>query len=221
MNNMNNINYFIIHCKEHIERLSNIDTVQQLLNKPITTFNGFYTKLVSTEYQTKLDHYQLVDPNITMPVNVHSKSGEIGCYLSHHMLIKHIMKIADKNEYSVIFEDDVTFNSHMCAEIELIVNNMKLKNVNWDIIFLGNIGKNHGKHIVNNIYAIDPTRICAGTHALLINNKNAEKIYNLNCVITHAIDFQYKINIDKGLLNGYVIYRPLCFQNREYSSNIQ
>jgi GR25 family glycosyltransferase involved in LPS biosynthesis len=160
-----------------------------------------------------------------MPINVQSKSGEIGCYLSHHMLIKHIMDIAYKDEYSVVFEDDVTFNPymypHICNEIDCIINNMKIKNLDWDIIFLGNIGKNHGKHIINNIYAIDATRVCAGTHALLINNKNASKIYNINCVITHAIDFQYKQNIDAGKLNGYVIFRPLCFQNREYSSNIQ
>jgi GR25 family glycosyltransferase involved in LPS biosynthesis len=218
---MNVINYFVIHCKEHIDRFSNIHNIQNNINKPITIFDGFYTKLVSTEYHTKLQYYQLQDPNITMPINVQSKSGEIGCYLSHHMLIKHIMDKADKDEYSVIFEDDVTFKTQMCADIERIINNMKLKKVNWDIIFLGNIGKNRGKHIINNIYTIDTTRICAGTHALLINNKNAEKIYNINCVITHAIDFQYKLNIDKGLLNGYVIFRPLCFQNREYISNIQ
>jgi GR25 family glycosyltransferase involved in LPS biosynthesis len=218
---MNKVNYFIIHCKEHIERLTNVEKIQALLNIPITMFDGFYTKLVSAEYLNKLQYYQLHDSNITMPVNVQSKSGEIGCYLSHHMLIKHIMDKYNKDEYSVILEDDVTFKSHMCAEIELIINNMKLKNVDWDIIFLGNIGKNHGKHIINNIYAIDSTRICTGTHALLINNKNASKIYDTNCNIIHAIDFQYKINIDKGLLNGYVIFRPICFQNREYSSNIQ
>ena len=218
---MNIVNYFVIHCKEHIERLSNIEKIHALLNKPITIFEGFYTKLVNAEYLNKLQYYQLHDPNITMSVNVQSKSGEIGCYLSHHILIKHIMDKSNKDEYSVIFEDDVTFKPHMCDDIELIINNMKLKNVDWDIIFLGNIGKNHGKHIINNIYAIDSTRVCAGTHALLINNKNASKIYDTNCNIIHAIDFQYKLNIDAKKLNGYVIFRPLCFQDREFSSNVQ
>ena len=169
---------------------------------------------------------QLHDSNMSMPINAQTKSGEIGCYLSHHLLIKHIMDKSNKDksnkdEYSVIFEDDVTFKPHMCDDIELIINNMKLKNVDWDIIFLGNIGKNHGKHIINNIYAIDSTRVCAGTHALLINNKNASKIYDTNCNIIHAIDFQYKLNIDAKKLNGYVIFRPLCFQDREFSSNVQ
>lgn len=218
---MNIIKYFIIHCKEHTERLSNIDKIKALLNKPITIFDGFYTKQVSVEYLNKLQYYQEHDPNITMPINVQSKSGEIGCYLSHHMLIKHIMDKSNKDEYSVVFEDDVTFNPYICNDIDRIINNLKNKNVDWDIIFLGNIGKNHGKHIVNNIYTIDATRVCAGTHALLINNNNASKIYNNNCVITHAIDYQFKQSIDANKLNGYVIFRPLCFQNREYSSNIQ
>jgi GR25 family glycosyltransferase involved in LPS biosynthesis len=218
---MNTVNYFIIHCKEHIERLSNIDNVKQLLNTHITIFDGFYTRLLNVEYHHKLQHYKLHDPNMSMPVNVQTKSGEIGCYLSHHMLIKYIMDNANKDEYSVIFEDDVTFKEPIGDNIDRIINNMKKLNIDWDIIFLGNIGKNHGKHIIDNIYTIDGKSVFAGTHALLINNKNASKIYDTNCKIIHAIDFQYKINIDAGKLNGYVIFRPLCFQNREYKSNIR
>ena len=37
------------------------------------------------------------------------KSGEIGCYLSHHNIIRDIMISLPKNDYTVIFEDDVTF----------------------------------------------------------------------------------------------------------------
>ena len=217
----NVINYFVIHCKEHTERLSNLEKIKAMLNIPITIFEGYHTKLISTEYINKLKYYTVHDSNISMPVNVHTKSGEIGCYLSHHMLIKHIMDKSNKDEYSVIFEDDVTFKSQICYEIAKIIKNMKFKNIDWDIIFLGNIGKNHGNHIIDNIYTIDKECICAGTHALLINNQNAEKIYKTNCEIINAIDYQYKINIDIGKLDGYVIFRPLCFQNREYASNIQ
>ena len=218
---MNKVNYFIIHCKEHTERSPNIHYLQNNINSPITIFDGFYTKLVSTEYVNKLQYYKFHDSNMSMPVNVQTKSGEIGCYLSHHMLIKYIRDKSNKDEYSVIFEDDATFKRPIGNDIENIITNMKLQNIDWDIIFLGNIGKNHGNHIIDNIYTIDSTRVCAGTHSLLINNKNASKIYDTNCNIKHAIDFQYKINIDAGKLNGYVIFRPLCFQNREYSSNVQ
>ena len=219
---MNNVvNYFIIHCKQHTERLSNLEKIKAILNTPITIFEGYYTKLISTEYNIKLKYYTDHDSNMSMPVNIQTKSGEIGCYLSHHMLIKHIMDKANKDEYSVIFEDDVTFKSPIGYDIEKVIKNMKLKNIDWDIIFLGNIGKNHGTHIIDNIYTIDKTSICAGTHALLINNQNAEKIYKTNCEIINAIDHQYKINIDTGKLNGYVMFRPICFQDREYISNIQ
>ena len=149
---MNTVNYFMIHCKEHIERFSNIHYIQNNINVSITIFQGYYTKMVSTEYTHKLKYYQLHDSNMSMPVNVHAKSGEIGCYLSHHMLIKHIMDKANKKEYSVIFEDDITFKTQICDDIDKIINNMKLQNIDWDIIFLGNIGKNHGTHIIDNIY---------------------------------------------------------------------
>jgi GR25 family glycosyltransferase involved in LPS biosynthesis len=136
------------------------------------------------------------------------------------MLIKSLLNI--NNGYTVIFEDDVVFKDTLHDDIEKIITHLDILNLEWDIIYLGNITDNHKDNVVDNIYTVDGNNVCTGTHALLVNNKNSEKIYKSNCNIIHAIDFQYKINIDNKNLNGLVIYPQLCFQQNDiYVSNIQ
>jgi GR25 family glycosyltransferase involved in LPS biosynthesis len=213
------IKYFVIHCNEHIERLNNILDIKKTINQKITVFKGYYTKNINTNYTSKLNYLQKHDKNLCMNQNVLTKSGEIGCYLSHHMLIKDILDNSNSDEYSVILEDDIRCKETLHGEIQQIIKNME--KIDWDIIFLGNLTKNHGKQVIDNIYYINEKQICTGTHSLLINNKNVKKIYDTNCNILHAIDWQYKINIDLKNLNGYVIFQPICFQNKIFISNIQ
>jgi GR25 family glycosyltransferase involved in LPS biosynthesis len=215
------VNYFIIHCEQHIEREHHIKKLVKLFNDKITIFKGYYTKNISIDYNNKINYFKSIDKNMNMKINVLSKSGEIGCYLSHHMLIKYIHENCNKDNYSVIFEDDVVLNENIDEDIKEIILNLINEKLDWDLVFLGNLTMNHKKLIKNNIYTIDKNNCCTGTHALLINNKNIEKIYNSNCDIIHAIDWQYKINIDNKNLNGYAIFPPLCNQNTEFLSNIQ
>jgi GR25 family glycosyltransferase involved in LPS biosynthesis len=216
-----NIKYILIHCDEHEERVSNIEKMQKILNRNITLFKGYYTKQNSILKEDIICFLKNHDKSLEMKEIAFWKSGEIGCYLSHHIIIKNIMN-SYSNDYTVIFEDDVVFKDTLHEDIEKIINNLNGLCVEWDIIYLGNITNNHKEKIIDNVYTIDENNVCTGTHALLINNKNAEKIYKNNCNIVHAIDFQYKINIDNKHLNGFVIYPQLCFQQNDvYASNIQ
>jgi len=216
-----NINYFLIHCDEHIERIDNIINLQNIINQQLYVFKGYYTKNIDTDYNSKLQYLKAFDKNLKLKKNVLFKSGEIGCYLSHHMLIKDILSSSNDKDYSVIFEDDVTCKETLHENIGKIIQNMYRKQLDWDIIFLGNLTKNHSEKVIHNIYTIDKNNVCTGTHALLINNKNIQKMYDTNCNISNAIDFQYKKNIDNSKLNGYVIFPPICFQNKIFHSNIQ
>jgi hypothetical protein len=215
------VTYILIHCDEHKERLSNIEKIQKTLNKNVGLFKGYYTKQLSILKDDMVSFLKLHDINLEMREPAFWRPGEIGCYLSHHIVIKNIMN-SSLTGYTVIFEDDVVFQETLHDDIEKIIANLIDLQVEWDIIFLGNITNNHKTHIIDNIYTIDENNVCTGTHALLINNKNSERIYKNNCNIVHAIDFQYKINIDNKNLNGFVIYPPLCFQQNDiYVSNIQ
>lgn len=215
------ITYFLIHCSEHKERLSNIQNIQKTLNKDIILFDGCYTKDNSLLKDDVICFLKSYDTKLEMKELAFWRPGEIGCYLSHHIVIKNIMS-SSLNGYTVIFEDDVIFKETLHHDIEKIIANLIDLQVEWEIIFLGNITNNHKTHIIDNIYTIDDNNVCTGTHALLINNKNSEKIYKTNCNVIRAIDFQYKINIDNNKLNGLVIHPPLCFQQNDiYVSNIQ
>ena len=215
------ITYILIHCDEHEERVSNIQKIQKTLNKDVVLFKGYYTKQNSILKEDMVSFLKIHDANLEMNELAFWRPGEIGCYLSHHIVIKNIMS-SSLDGYTVIFEDDVIFKETLHHDIEKIIANLIDLQVEWDMLFLGNITNNHKTHIIDNIYTIDENNVCTGTHALLINNKNSEKIYKNNCNIVHAIDFQYKINIDNNNLNGLVIYPPLCFQQNDiYVSNIQ
>jgi GR25 family glycosyltransferase involved in LPS biosynthesis len=216
------IKYYVIHCKEHTMRLDNINAIQLAIqNYKLNIFDGYNTKNNSTVLKDKKEYLKKYDINLNFINNAFTKPGEIGCYLSHHMLIKYILD-NNYNGYSVIFEDDVKIQNTITHEINHIILNLNNLNYDWDIIFLGNLISNHGTKIINNIYTIDKNNMCTGTHGLLINNKNIKKIYNTNCNIINAIDWQYKKNIDSNKLNGLVIYPQICTQqNNVLKSTIQ
>ena len=244
------VKYYLIHCQQHIERISHINAIIQQVPFPIEIFNGIYTANVALSQQN--DVLQSYDKNLVFNVNAGSQyliyekkfmldktssfkfylSGQIGCYLSHHLIIKQIMdnKLNNKtiNDYTVIFEDDVHFSSrnHIHAAITNVINDMRSTKTDFDVIYLGSLNENHGRNVINNIYLLDESIGCFGTHAMLINNANIEKLYRSNCNIIHAIDNQYFFNIiNNGIngvvgLNGFVIFPSICSQTTDLRSNI-
>jgi GR25 family glycosyltransferase involved in LPS biosynthesis len=222
------IQYYLIHCQEHKERKEHIDNFQDKFKQKINIFDGIYTKNVSIEHQ--VDYINNFNKDLRLVTNKtfgndykFNYSGEIGCYLSHFSIIEKIMNDSkDKSDYSVIFEDDIDFNDNINPheEIVKIVEDLKSINYDFDLIFLGNLNNNNGTNIINNIYKLDPNTICWGTHALLINNKNIEKIYNHNCNIDGEIDTHYVYSTHRNELNGLVIY-PILFSQADFKSNIK
>ena len=207
--------YYIIHCKEHTEREPYINTLPKLLRHKIRLFEGSYTKNVKlTNQENHIQQFNLKfnnDFRFKFP-------GEIGCYLSHFNLIKHIMN-NDHHRYTVIFEDDVTFEQGLHEKINDVIN--QTKDIDYDIIFLGNINNNKGEHIKENIYHMDSSNSCWGTHALLINNKNISKIYNSLCSIKAEVDIHYRLECANKELNILTVYPILCDQRRNFKSTIK
>ena len=219
------IHYYLIHCKEHEERINHIKKIKKNLLQPLIMIPGFFTKHNTINKDEQIKYLQMIDPNLNFKNEfIFKLPGQIGCYLSHHMFIKKLLEFKFypkiNNDYSILFEDDVIwykFNLH--ESIMTIINH--LSNTDWDIVFLGNLNNNYGKPFKENIYYLDNRKPCFGTHALLFNNKKLEKIYSNNCLIRHEIDSHYKILIDGNKLNGFVIYPPLCYQNDVLISNIK
>ena len=220
------IQYYVIHCVEHEERNDYLNEIKLKLNKEIEIFKGIFTKHVDLNRQTEYIHH--FDKSITFDekYNFHFYlSGQIGCYLSHHKLIEKIMYEKNTNDkcvgnYSVIFEDDVSFETNLDEKIKVIIHDLHNHAIDFDIIFLGNLKKNKGINVTNNIYFIDKSSDLWGTHALLINNKNIEKIYKINCNIKYEIDNHYKKSIIENELIGFTIYPPICDQNPNFRTTI-
>ena len=237
------IKYYLIHCKQHTERDDHIKNIIKRINRPVEIFDGIYT--AAADMSEQVDILQSYDKNISFDVdainhyNIYDYSivvskkhfqfkfpGQIGCYLSHHLIIQKVMddKLNNKDihDYTVIFEDDLQFRNgiDLDAEIKNVISELNTANKVFDIVFLGSLNYNHGQQITANIYGLDKMKGCFGTHAILINNANIEKIYQSNCNIIHNIDNQYYFNIINNKLNGFVVYPSICFQASNLTSNI-
>ena len=207
---INDIDYYVIHMEKNKERIPNINENQNKLNQEIKIFDAVVGKNVD------LNNLAIYDINLKNNFN-YTYIGEIGCYLSHLMLIKLINK---NTGYTVIFEDDFKILSDDLHSD--IIHNLDIIDNNFDILVLGNLNNNHSSLYKENIYTIDYFEFLWGTHAYVINNKNAKKIYNALLNMDAAIDNKYKKLFDDKILNSYVLYPILVDQKREeYKSAIR
>jgi len=202
----NNISYNVIHMKNSNEnKYNNILNIEKQINQKLNIFDAIVGKNVN------LKNLNIFDENIKFNFK-YTFPGEVGCYLSHLLLIKKASTDI-YNDYTVIFEDDFRVkNDNLHEEINNIINKTK---GDFDMIYLGNLNNNHKKQIIDNIYTVDSVSPLWGTHALLINNKNANKILSNITNIDQAIDNKYKTIIDDNSIKTYVIYPTLVEQNTD------
>jgi glycosyl transferase family 25 len=205
------IDYNVIHVKNSCnKKRENINKQMKKLGKKINIFDAINGKDID------IDNLDKFDKNIKLNYKFET-NNELGCYLSHLMLIKKAIN-SDK-KYTVIFEDD--FNIVTKDLNKEILDITKKVDDNFDIIYLGNMYESKSEKIVDNIYKKHNIIRLLGTHALLINNKNALSIYKNILNINHAIDQVLEKLINENKLNVYVIYPSLVFQNAKFNSSLR
>lgn len=199
------IDYHVIHILGNIDRLKNIEIMEKKLGRKINLFQAIKGSDIDIEKIKKYDN--------NLKYNfIYSYKNEVGCYLSHLLLIKSL--INTKYKYSIIFEDDfkITKDNYHWDIVEILNNVNKPcteendKRCDFDILFLGNLNNNHGDKHHHNIYKINDKQYLWGTHAYIINNSSIDKIYNNLLILDLAIDNKFKNLIDNKNLNGLVIY---------------
>lgn len=193
----------MIHCKEHVERRPHIDEMIHKLNVPVNIFDGIYIENNFPNDESIFDFLKKNDPLFRI-CNIINIKGAVGCYLSHHLLIKQISNNLN-TKYSVIFEDDIYLTETTDRHIKDIIFNIEKTNTDFDICYLRNSTDNHGELITDNIYKVDKTTDCFQTSALLINNKHIQKIYNSNLDAWGEIDSQYARLANLNVLTIYPI----------------
>jgi glycosyl transferase family 25 len=209
MNN-NIIDYHVIHLRnsQYSEiKYENILKNEALLKQKIKIYDAIVGKNALSGKKQLTSEYK--DINFKFKFQ---HVGEVGCYLSHLLLIKSLIDSSSK--YSVIFEDDFEIlDDNLHDSVSDIVK--KVDDIDFDIIYLGNLNDNHDKQIVDNIYTINTKELFWGTHAYILNVSKAEKIYKSLLHFNAAIDNKFKKNITDRTMKAYVIYPILVDQNNE------
>lgn len=198
---------YVIHCQKHIERLPNIDHHLKKLFPQLKIWDGIMINNNVPFLQKEMQKY---DNNLTVKnEHIFKTLGEIGCYLSHHSLLKHIKETKSLAKYTLILEDDGML-SNDTVNIEHI-----LDKVEFDIIYLGLNNENRNKKITDPIYTIDKKKPVQGTHAYVVNNSKINKIYESTLTPIGPIDCQYEISIKKDMINAVIFFPYLCIQDRK------
>lgn len=209
-NNENEITYNVIHIKKDNDlRYKQILEMEKLLKMKINFFDGIYGKNVD------LNNLSIFDENLKLNFN-YRYIGEVGCYLSHFMLIKQC--INSQSEYSVILEDDfVISDPNFNNNLKETLNKIK---VDFDILYLGNITENHATQLVDNVYYPDKNQQILGTHGYLIKNKNASKILKSLYDINMPIDHKFRVEFLKNNINVLMLYPSIVVANNTIGSLI-
>lgn len=197
---------YVIHCEKHKERLPNIEHHLKNLFPQLKIWDGVVISNTVTDLEKEMHKY---DAKIRVNNNnIFNEIGEIGCYLSHHTLLKHIKETATA-KYTLILEDD-----GMLLKDAANLHD-KLNNIDFDIFYLGLNNENKNKNIRDNIYTINKTKPIQGTHAYLVNNNKINKIYKNSLNPIGPIDYQYEILIKNDTINAVVLFPYLCVQDRQ------
>ena len=202
---------FIISLETDKHKYANAKTIlQQLKFEPIK-FTAIYGKDFKIKNPKIFNLFKNLSPN------------EIGCFLSHIILIYIISKHPDTDKYSIIFEDDIQINPH--------IDTTQLKNkilsavkYNANIIYLGKcLEQCYSMQPVENRADIFYGKKPLCLHAYMIKNSFAKKV--INYIEAQSI---YDIPIDRLILkipekkNDIIIFHPSLFrQNIQYDSNLR
>lgn len=189
------------------------------LEKVLSKINLKY-EYIEPIYKKDLNRKELIKTNIITPrYNYQKNMGRIACHQSHLKTIKTFLNTSAQN--CLILEDDINdidlvdFNSR----IKNILNDIKTKANDYDIIYFGRCFDNckKNKYITDNISKTFGTA-CRHAYAL---SKNGARIISENTLPLTAIfskskgDEYYKHLIKNKKLIAYSITPSLFQQNRK------
>lgn len=136
---------------------------------------------------------------------------KIGCTLSHQSIIRMAKENGLKN--CLIFEDDCVFLDSYKETIELCVSD--LKEIEWDLFYLGGEPNNYCKSISKNLAQIENGGVYT-THAYAINHTFYDKVLNVKPNHIDTIDILY-LNYDNTCRKAVLSKTLLAVQDKTYS----
>lgn len=209
-----NVEYYIITMKKP-ERIESINNQLQKINQ--TSKKQIHFNLIDAVVGKTLNRDELIQQKILSPNykggygdDTNMTKNELGCYMSHSKVHELISK-NPANGYSVVFEDD--FNIVTDDFIENVENAVrKLKNEDFDMLYLGTNYDNHGKLFKDNVHHVDKGGSLFGAHAILYNNKNINKVIQLTKYIEVPVDVRYENLSYSDTIKTFVLFPHIVKQ---------
>lgn len=205
---VDDIDIYIISMKGE-KRMQNIEKQTEKLKKG--KFNTDNVHIIDAIVGKTLDLDKLIsegvldanaylneEPDPAERLATHKR--EVGCYLSHMKAYETVLA-KNKDGYSIIFEDDFNLLDNFLPILDETL--VKIKKIEFDILFLSLIAIYRGDNVVDNIYHIHDSEAW-GAHAYLINNKSVGKIIEKMKYIETVLDKQL---FDKGRSKELTVLR--------------
>jgi GR25 family glycosyltransferase involved in LPS biosynthesis len=218
-----NVDFYVITMRGE-DRMRNIEEQKEKLKENNFDTTKFY--IIDAVVGKTLDLDQLIkDGKLAENAGLNGDSDlvkrketqqrEVGCYLSHMKALEAIQRKGGDG-YSIIFEDDFNLLDDFLKILDETL--VKIKNIDFDLLFLGIIGY-RGENVLDNIYNIHNGESW-GAHGYLVNNRSAGKILDKIKYIDTVLD---KEIFDKGKANELIVYRldPLIVGTVGLSSGIR
>jgi GR25 family glycosyltransferase involved in LPS biosynthesis len=218
------VQYKVVHVQGNETRMENITENVRILNQPIVIFNAVRgDDLDRDDINGSL---RKLDPHMTNVFDFKPKNiNQLGCYMSHVLLLRSLFETPVNVPYTVVFEDDFHLAKGMDTHGEIIelLKTMEEIDPDFDLLFMGVFGDPCDTMLTTNppqICSMNKNVVIYGTHGYIVNNKKAKHIYDNLHTITTVIDVKYFDLIREGTLKGYFIKPFLVNQNLSFGTTI-
>jgi len=204
---------WVLNLDRDKERFQKILDQQPLLPQKINRWKATYGKDEDPRIAEKdgVNDVELNKRNPNVP-------GEIGCWLSHKRLLRHLNTLnVSPNFGHLILEDDVLIDKNFPRKWDIVKQSIP---GDWDFIYLGVQGDLVGDRINKNVVRWSNIGKLGnyGTYAYIVRHKAIPHILEKLRFMSAAIDIQYFALL--GDLNIYIVDPPLVLADDEVESTI-
>ncbi|XP_051950416.1 procollagen galactosyltransferase 2-like [Xyrauchen texanus] len=125
---------FLINLKRRLDRRERMLNTLEVLRLEVSVFDAVDGKALNTSQLQALGIEML--PGYMDPYSKRVLTrGEIGCFLSHHLIWKQVVERGLQRV--LLLEDDVRFEPRFKRRLQIIMEDVKKTQLDWDLIYLG------------------------------------------------------------------------------------
>jgi GR25 family glycosyltransferase involved in LPS biosynthesis len=213
---------WVLNLDRDKERFQKVIDQQPLLPQTINRWKATYGKDEDREVAEMDGVNRIFSRSTDVELNKRNPNvinipGEIGCWLSHKRLLRHLNTLnVSANFGHLILEDDVLIDKNFAQKWQTVKQSIP---GDWDFIYLG-ISKIVGDRINENVVKWKNNEDFGnyGTHAYIVRHRAIPHILDKLKHMSGPIDIQYYNML--GNLNIYIVDPPLVIINNELESTI-